>query len=318
MDDFIAYLEGALGLRVSSEGWDAASAVPLFLSAAADYDLCRCGGTEFLAAAPKGGQSLPDLKRIPAQMARFTDLPVVLVSGSIDPRQRRALTAQGIAFCVPGRQAYLPFLALAAKSGTERRSYGGRLTPRGQAALVTIIANPGIATAKELRGVSGIGASTASRAIDELAQLGLIERGKDGRNVVFDYDRGKNALLRESMPLLSSPVARTVFARRGPALDALPDAGETALSARSMLAPPPVAQKAASRAQAARLEFDEVLEGELPDGETIELQVWAYDPLVAGLGRVDDISLGASLAGLGDERIGMELDALFGEEGLWQ
>ena len=251
-------------------------------------------------------------------MARFTDLPVVLVSGSIDPRQRRALAAQGIAFCVPGRQAYLPFLALAAKSGAERRSYGGKLTPRGQAALVAIIANPGIGSAKGLREVSGMGASTASRAIDELAQLGLIERGKDGRGVVFSYDRGQNALLREAMPLLSSPVARTLFARRSHTLDALPDAGETALSARSMLAPPPVAQKAAARAQAAGLELDEVLEGELPDAETVELQVWAYDPLVAGLGRVDDVSLGASLAGLGDERIGTELDELFGEEDLWQ
>jgi uncharacterized lipoprotein YehR (DUF1307 family) len=30
------------------------------------------------------------------------------------------------------------------------------------------------------------------------------------------------------------------------------------------------------------------------------------------------LMLGASLAGLGDERIGMELDALFEEEDLWQ
>lgn len=318
MNDFIEYLEGALGLKVTSEEWDATSAVPLFLSAAADYALCRCDGVEFLAAIPKGEQSLPALKRIPAQMARFTSLPVVLVSGSIDPRQRRALASQGIAFCTPGRQAYLPFLALAAETAAERRSYGGMLTPRGQAALVTIVANPDIASTKELRGISGMSASTASRAIDELAQLGLIVRGKDGRDVVFGYDRGRNGLLRKAAPMLSSPVLRTAFARRNPALDALPDAGETALSGRSMLAPPPIAQKAASRAQATALAFDEVLEGELPDAETVELQIWSYDPLVAGLGRVDDVSLGASLTGTGDERIEIEMDGLFGEEDLWR
>lgn len=250
-------------------------------------------------------------------MARFTDLPIVLVSSSIDPRQRRALTSQGIAFCTPGRQAYLPFLALAAKSAAESRNYANNLTPRAQAALVTIIANPGISSTKELRGVSGMGASTASRAIDELAQLGLIERGKDGRAVVFSYNPGKNALLSEAMSMLSSPVARTIFACREPSLDALPYAGETALSMRSMLVPPSITQKAASKTQAADLKLDEVLEGELPDAETVELQIWAYDPLVAGLGHVDGVSLGASLTSLDDERIGIELNKLFDEEGLW-
>lgn len=36
MDDFIAYLEESLGLKVVSEEWNAISAVPLFLSTAAD------------------------------------------------------------------------------------------------------------------------------------------------------------------------------------------------------------------------------------------------------------------------------------------
>lgn len=317
MDDFLRYMEDALGLRVSFRGWEGVTAMPLFLRRSATCYLCDCAGIEFVAAVPVGGEGLPALKRTAAQVSRHTDLPVVLVSHDVDPRQRRALTAQGIAFVVPYRQAYLPFLGLAASAEARRRSYGGTLTSRGQAALVAIIAHPNMRYARELRELSGMGPSTVSRAVDELAQLGLIRRGKEGREVVFECEREGNALLRSAMPLLASPVARTVFARRDARLESLPDAGESALSSRSMLAPPPIAQKAVVTRELPSLRFEEVLEGELADADTVELQAWSYDPLVAGLGEVDSVSLGASLMGLEDERVSMELDDLFGEEGLW-
>ena len=317
MDEFSKYMEEAFGLRVSFKDWDGAMAMPLFLRRSASYYLCGCAGEGFVAAVPRGGETLPGLKRIVFQTGRHTDLPVVLVSHDVDPRQRRALVAQGIAFVVPHRQAYLPFLALAASAEAKRRSYGGTLTARGQAALVVIIAHPGMRRARELREVSGMGASTVSRAVDELAQLGLIRRGKEGREVVFEYDWGKNALLKSAIPMLASPVAKTVFARRATWLESLPDAGESALSSRSMLAPPPIAQKAVASREIASLSFEEVLEGELSDADTVEVQVWRYNPLVAGLGEVDPVSLGASLMELGDERVSLELDALFGEEDLW-
>lgn len=311
------YMGEALGLRVSFGDWDGAKAMPLFLRKTAIHYLCNCAGKDFVVAVSKGGETLPNLKRIVAQTMRYTHFPVVLVSQDADPRQRRALTAQGIAFVVPYRQAYLPFLGFAASAEARRRSYGGTLTARGQAALVTIIAHPGMRYARELREVSDMGASTISRAVDELSQHGLIRRGKEGRDVVFECEREGNALLKSAMPLLVSPIAKTVFAKRNARLELLPDAGESALSLRSMLAPPSIGQKAVARRELPSLSFEEVLEGELADADTVELQVWRYDPLVAALGEVDSVSLGASLMGLGDERVSMELDALFGEEDLW-
>ena len=297
MVEYLEYLSDALGLALRRTSWDRARTLPLYLGTAADYELCSCDGTDFLVALPRGGQSPSDL---------------------IDSRQRRALVARGIPVIVPGRLAYLPFLGFAAQAEAKRRALGGTLTPRAQAALVTMMANPAISTSIGLREVTRMTASSASRAIDELAQHGLIERGKDGREVTFDYDRGRNALLKQAMPLLKSPVAATIWARHTDALAALPDAGETALADRSMLLAPAIGQKAVAKARLAELGVDEVLEGELSDGETVELQLWSYDPLVAGLGRVDDVSLALSLAGLGDERIDGELDDLFGEEGLWR
>lgn len=46
------------------------------------------------------------------------------------------------------------------------------------------------------------------------------------------------------------------------------------------------------------------------------VQVWAYDPLVAGGNAVDDVSLVLTIAGEGDERVIGQLNAL-SEEELW-
>lgn len=318
MEEFVAYLDETLGLKAAYSLWCLPSSMPIFLRKSAEFYLCSCAGTEFVVAVAKGGESLPGLKRIVTQTQRHTSLPVVLVSADIDPRQRRALVSQGIAFTVPYKHVYLPFLAFAAKAEAARRLYSGKLSARAQAALVSLISHPEVESAQALREVTGMSAATTSRVVDELAQLGLIERGKLGRSVVITYDCSKNALLHRAMPLLRTPVERTVFVRSNGMLDALPAAGESALAERSMLSAPRIAQKAASKAFASQLVPDEVLQGELPDEETVELQVWKYDPLIAGLGTIDNVSLGASLRHLGDERIALELDGLFGEDGLWQ
>ena len=318
MEDFITYLSETLGLKATYAVWDLPADMPIFLRKAADYYLCSCAGVDFVAATAKGGETLPELKRIASQARRYASLPVAIVSCAIDPRQRRALVLQGVPFAVPYKHVYLPFLALAAKAEFFKRSYADKLTPRAQAALITLIARPDIASAQKLREATGMSAPTTSRVVDELSQHGLVERGKDGRSVVIAYDRGKNALLRRAMPLLCSPVAKIVFARKDDAIGFLPLAGESALAARSMLGAPRIEQRAVSKAVAAGLEFEEILEGELPDETTVELQIWSYDPLVAGGVEIDDVSLAASLASLRDERISIELDRLFGEDGLWQ
>jgi hypothetical protein len=315
--ELISYLQDTLGLQVSVSKWGTPSSMPIFLTNAAEYYLCRCDGIDFVAACTKCGNSLPELKRVSTQLARHTSLPITLVSEDIDPRQRKALISQGIAFVVPGRQAYLPFLALVASTEAERRSYGGALSARAQAAFVTLIANPDITTAQTLRETSGMSASSITRAVAELAHHELIQHGKDGRNVTIDYDTIKNALLRRAMPLLTSPVTRTFFVFSDAAAANLPDAGESALATRSMLNPPRIAQKAVARHDLRSLTFREVLEGEFDDSETIQIQAWSYDPLVADLGKIDKVSLALSLAPEDDERIFEQLNELFNEEDLW-
>jgi DNA-binding MarR family transcriptional regulator len=317
MDKLDSYLKDTLGLQISSEKWELPSSLPMFLRNAADYSLCLSNGIEFLVAQPIGESTLPELKRIPHQLARYTDLRIVLVSDEIDSRQRKALVSQGISFVVPGKQVYLPFLALVVTAETNRRSYDGPISARAQAAFVTLIANPGIDTAATLLEITKMSASNITRAVDELAQRELIERGKHGRKVTIAFDNSGNALLRRAMPLLSSPVVRSFYAASDFVTAKLPDAGESALAKRSLLVSPRIVQKAVFKNELTEFSFAEVLEGELHDSKTVQIQVWSYAPLVARFATIDDVSLALSLVPEDDERIFGQLNELFNEEDLW-
>lgn len=318
MQNLKKYLNDSLGLNLDAKKYTEASSWPIFLARAAHYYLCRVESVPFIIASVPEAATLPELKRIFAQISKRVDIPVVLASNNIDARQRKALVQQGIPFTVPDKQAYLPFLGLVAATKAEKRALGDRLSPSSQASLVAIIANPMIRTAADLIQVTNLTKSSISRALDELSARKLIDKSKDGRSVVFSYDKGENALLRAAMPYLATPVLRTVFAKKTHELNALPDAGESALAARSMLTYPKVAQKAVARNAFKKHSYKEVLEGELSNDEVLEIQIWSYDPLGAGLDTIDNVSLALSLVDEQDERIDGELNALFHEENLWQ
>lgn len=318
MKEVSRYLKDSLGFDLDVEDYSDSSSWPIFLERAADYYQCSVDGLRFVIASISGNATLPELKRIFNQAAKRAGMPIVLVNNSIDTRQRKALVQQGIPFVVPDKQAYLPFLGFIAAAKTEKRSFGEHLSPSSQAALVAIIANPNVKSAAELREVTNLTTSSVSRALDELAERELITKSKNGRNIVFAYDGAKNALLKQAMPYLTTPVVRKIFARKSTVFETLPDAGDSALASRSMLAYPAVAQKAVTRNKLKSFVFDEVLEGELDNTEMIELQIWFYDPLVAGLDIIDNVSLALSLIEEQDERIFGELNSLFDEEDLWR
>lgn len=318
MDKLRKYLNETLGLKIEYGEWLPDANLPLFLSRSASYARCVFEGIAFVAAKMENEDGLPDIKRVHNQLGRYTDLPVVIVSETLDARQRKALVVQGVPFVVPGVQAFLPFLAFAATSREPRRyRRGGRLSSRAQAAFVTLVAHPEVESAAELREVAGLTPSDASRALAELDEQGLVVRSKSGRSMLLERERDSGKLLRAAKPLLSSPVSGILHVERNAALNALPDAGETALAVRSMLAVPPIRRKAVSRKRLKDLSFSEVLIGEIDDNDTIELQVWTYEPLVTGGKDIDDVSLALSLADSGDERVEKELNSLFDEEDLW-
>lgn len=316
MIDFLSYLHDELGLFIQAKAWGGVPSLPVYLERAARYWLCSCNGVNFIAAKVGPGATLPELKRISAQLAKQCELSVMLVSEDANPRQRRALVQQGISFVVPGKQAYLPFLAFAATAAAKQRTLKEKLSPSAQSILVALIENPSLSSFGELKDGARMSSSSISRGIDELARRDLVSKTRQGRQVLLSFD--KSALLRDAMPHLANPVAQVIYARKSEATEELPLAGESALAERSMLAPPRVEQRAVSKTELPQLDIEEVLLGELADRDTVQIQVWSYDPLVTGKAAVDNTSLALSLVDTGDERVLGELDALFGEEDLWQ
>lgn len=315
MYDFVGYLKDELGLPVSAHEWSEAADLPFYLAKAASYWLCICNRVEFVIAEIRQEASLPDLKRIAFQVSARACLPVALVA-QIDPRQRKALVSQGVPFIVPGKQAYLPMLGFAANNKHDPAPLTKVLAPGAQAVLVTLVANSDLQTSDELIKATSMPPSSISRALDDLARRGLINKSKNGREVVIERCGNRNDTVKKAIEFLRNPVGRVVFARRDERTDLLPMAGESALSQRSMLAAPRIEQRAISRRAFKNLTFDEVLPGEVQDTETVQIQVWIYDPLVAEADSVDDVSLALTLVGEGDERVIGQLNALFKEE-LW-
>ena len=316
MSDFTTYLEEELGLRITEHKWPEAADLPLYLAKAASYQLCSCSGVEFISAAVEQGASLPDLKRIVSQVSARAGLPVALVA-QINARQRKALVSQGIPFVVPGRQAFLPMLGFAANKKRDPLPLAKTLAPSTQAVLVALMANPGLQTSEELMKITDMPPSSTSRALNDLARRGLIRKSKEGRKIIVGRRGYKNDLLKSALECLQSPILRIVYARKDAQTNQLPLAGKSALSERSMLVAPHIEQRVVSRKTLKDLELEEVQLGELCDEETVQIQVWAYDPLVAGKDAVDDVSLALTLVEEGDERVIGQLNALFGEE-LWR
>lgn len=316
MNDALTYLKDEMGLSVVECEWSGAADLPLYLAKAASYRLCACNGVDFIAAKVDQEVSLPELKRIVSQVSTRAGMPVVLVA-QIDARQRKALVSQGIPFVVPGRQAFLPMLGFVTSAKREPLPLAKVLAPGAQAALVALAANPGLRTSGELMRVTGMPSSSVSRALDDLARRGLVSKSKNGREVAISRIGNRNDFVKGAIGCLRNPVVRAAYTRRGKQVDLLPLAGESALSQRSMLAVPRIEQRAISRKDFKDLTFEEVQLGELHDEETVQIQVWAYDPLVAGGDVVDDISLALTLVGEGDERVIGQLNALFKEE-LWR
>ncbi len=320
MEEALSYLGTELGLSIDHEVWPDAASLPIYLSKAADYWLCSCNGAEFIAAKPHGKLDLPALKRLVSQISDRSNMPVALIGSNIEPRQRRALTAQQIAYVVPKKAAYLPFMHFTARSGAgQPAEYKGALSARAQAFFVAKIANPEVKEASALREITGLSASDITKAIAELFERGIVVRGKTGRKVTVNIEDRQNNAIKHALALgaLATPVERELVIRTTNDILPLPDAGETALAARSMLTSPKTTCKAISKRALKSLTVDEIMEGEEDADQTVKLQVWKYEPLCAGFDRVDDLSLALSLKDIGDERIEKELNALFNEEDLW-
>lgn len=262
------------------------------------------------------------------KLGEVLESTVVYVTGALSSYDRKRLVERRVSFLVPGNQLYLPELGMDLREHFRKPVAPRLLSPSAQAVLIVMLRHPewtAQRTAADVAAALGYSPMTASRAARELATAGLAELHKTpGGQVIRLTKPGRDAWVL-ALPLLRSPVQRTVYAllrdcplplagRGGMVLAGIP-----ALAQQTMLAKDGPDVFACSQDTWKRWKEQVQL---LPraDEHTQEVQIWSYPPTlntdapgVPPAVETDPLSLYLSLRDNEDPRVQAALEELMGQ-----
>jgi hypothetical protein len=294
--------------------------VPLFLRTAYRFARATLLGRTFLLAMEPDGV----LTATPTEYAKHAEalrtamgLPVAMILKPVPTHVRNRLVHQGVPFVVPGRQMFLPFLALDLREHDDRpiRGAGTTLTGAAQAVLL------GHLLGKPVEGVPlgdvaaafGYSAMMLSKIAMELAAAGLATATRDGRTRRLRFAMARPDLWARALPLLASPVRLRVWVRQWAGKDVRKvAAGLTALERYTDIADDRVRTYAMTRADLRHaISNGVIVPCEDADEAVAAVEGWRYDPAVLAIeDRADRLSLYLALRETADERVQKELRTL--------
>ena len=280
------YITKTLGVPVIRTEWKQQAALPLFLNDRYTFEQADIGGVACLIVHPVGElDTINTLKKHVARLHAASGRQVVFELTAISRQRRNSFIDAKLAFVVPEKQVYLPFL-------------GALLTERCDSeGLMTGAENMPMTPFAERFAFS---AMTITRAANQLVALGLLNKSCSvGAQKMLCTELDTKGLYQKAVPYLIQPVRTTVFIEKSAVTRDMFPAGLSALSEMSMLNPLAVetwgmvGSKIKGSAQ------------KLIDSEKqCALQLWRYDPRrISQTGGVDVLSLAASLADDMDERV---------------
>lgn len=314
----IAYIEETLSIKLTVKNWKGANRLPLFLGDLYQYYECTFLKTDCLLLIPKSEADLTPakIKKHIEIISRNHDLPGIFVAPTISSFQRGRLIQQKIPFVIPGNQMYLPFLGIDLREyykNTQTR-HDKRLNPATQALLLHLLYEtkteefslPNLA--KEL----GYSSMTIVRAFDELRSLEVADTWIKGRKRTIKLTMEPHEVWDHIRAYLQSPVTSRVFLQSIPAEWNARKAGLSALSAYTMISPPPVPVFSLRSTELRRLKTQaSVREIPVPEAGGCVVEVWSYNPYHFGANDlVDPLSLSLTFIDSQDERIEAALEKL--------
>ena len=314
----LQYLKETLGMAAEETAWSEVERLPLYLKNGRKYSVLSVEGAELLLIYMEAASfNLTAFQKQWKKLSEYWSGDPVLCFEKLTTYQRKALIEKRISFVVPGSQVYLPCLGVALQERVAaERKVVSKLSPASQSLVLYLLYRGGVAPLKkvELANRLGVSAMNVTRAVQELASLGLVETQKVGRSdLVLPVGSGA-ALYGKAKPYLVDPVQKRVFVKRKHELDVLPLSGESALAERTMLNPPLVGCRAIDRRAYKQYQESglELVDPAWYSGaDYIELEVWKYAPdLLAESGMVDVVSLAASLVNNQDERIEIAVEEM--------
>ncbi len=299
------YITKILGVPVVRTEWKQQAFLPFLLDQKYTFEQADIGGVACLIVHPvEELDTINTLKKHVARLYAASGRQIVFELTAISRQRRKSFIDAKMAFVVPEKQVYLPFIGI---SLTERCDHEGlmptaeKLQPSAQMLLFAYILNgnepmPMTPFAERF----AFSAMTITRAANQLVELGLLYKSNSvGAQKMLHTKLDTKELYQKALPYLIQPVRTTVFIEKSAVTHNMFPAGLSALSEMSMLNPPTVETwgmvggKIKGSAQ------------KLIDSEKqCALQLWRYDPrCISQTDEIDALSLVASLADDTDERV---------------
>jgi hypothetical protein len=302
----VDYIGATLGIDVERTSWSRFENLPYYLTEAYQFESVQLGeiGSLFIRPTDSLGR-INDVAKQMRTLSQFVGLPVVLELEQLKKAQRDAFIRHGLAFVVPGRHLYLPFLGVYLQERFDDLKddrAAEPLTPSEQVVLFTFLygKNQPLAQSQLVEQLN-YSAMSISRACNRLVQKGLLTKETSGVKNVFISSLGSEELFLQAKRFLVNPVRRVVYIDQYDLHDAMFPAGLTALSAVSTLSPPsPKVWGTAENAQDYVNASKQLIDGT----NQIALELWKYDPRqLSGTRQIDQLSLVLSLEGNKNERV---------------
>lgn len=306
--------------------WQVSESLPLYLQGGWAYQLLELDGHKCLLMLDEheSQDTAQRLKKIINKVNSYFNGPIIYGVGEITSYNRKRLIDQGIAFVVPGKQLYLPFMALDLRENFVSAAQPAVIRLGACAQQLLLMRLYGLwqpdVSAQAVAGQLAISKMTVSRAYRELSELGLADVELVGRSSRLVFEADNDALWQLAQPYVTSPVKKQVWLSReqfNQHRDLFQhSAGEQALAQQGMLAAPKQACYAVSAADWPSLKNLVSLEEQVGfDEESVLIQLWRYSPswldgYADSGGVVDRISLYLSMQSHEDERIDIALDEM--------
>ena len=308
-----SYIQRVLGVEVHPKIWEGEHMLPLLLKEKYVFFLIRISGMDCLLFIDhKEDRNTPaGIAAHCSMLKEYWTGGLIYSRKTLSSTDRTRLIQSRVPFIIPGKQLYIPFLAMELKeSFPPERKRSDTLSPSAQLLILGKLYKKEWITESpsHMAGHIGFTNMTIGRAFEELELHGISSVTKSGKNKSLEFHTEGRELWERIQPLLRSPVTST----ETDLLEAQGDvvlSGLSALSCYSMLAEPYTRTFAVSNRIHSHGIHTKV--ASLPSDTEITLQKWSYEPRVLSINGVGDpLSIYLQWRASGDERIEEALEEL--------
>jgi hypothetical protein len=307
--------ESLFGVNKAISPWKEVAGLPLFLKSFYTFYETNILGVECIILESIG--NLPRIEQLEKHLTLIASKAtknLVVYHNSISPHRLKMYLVKRIPFIIGTQHIFLPFLGLKMTNPhQEIQQSTPSFSPITQCIYLMFFYDDSlVANATSIAQKIGISIMSASRALNVLSGHGLLSfewTGPLNRSKIYRRIE-RSEYLSKGLQLLKSPFERIVYSNTN--IDEEPVAGLEALSQLSTLNPPLYRVRAVSSKRLSELQVQLTQDpGAFPSDEITKIQLWRYDPrLFSTQGRVDPLSLYASLKEESDERVAHALKTI--------